>query len=156
MNNKESKTVSASETIATQVVCPNDTNPMGILLGGRLVEWMDMAAAVCAQLHAEKICVTASIDSMDFKAPVRLGDIISITAKVTRTFTSSMEIFVQAYSRNAKSDRKILVNEAYFTLVALDENARPVPVPVLNPVTEDELNLYNSAGQRKEKKRKSK
>lgn len=93
---KKQKTPKESETIMTEVVCPNDTNPMGILQGGKLVQWMDIASAVCAQNHAEHICVTASIDSVKFKTPAKVGDIITIQAKMTRAFSSSMEIFVQA------------------------------------------------------------
>lgn len=86
------KTPKHSETIMTEVVCPNDTNPMGILQGGRLVQWMDIASAVCTQNHAEHICVTASIDSVKFKSPAKVGDIITIKARITRSFNSSMEI----------------------------------------------------------------
>ncbi|HEX5151552.1 MAG TPA: acyl-CoA thioesterase [Parafilimonas sp.] len=152
MTDRKTKIPSDSETIKTEVVCPNDTNPMGILKGGRLVEWMDIAAAVCAQIHAGKICVTASIDSVEFKAPAKLGEIIGIKAKVTRAFNSSMEIFVEAYARNATSEKKILVNKAYFTFVALDDEAKPARVPALKPVTEDELEQYNNAIERKRKK----
>ena len=84
--NKKHKSPKDSETIMTQVVCPNDTNPMGILQGGKLVQWMDIASAVCAQNHAENICVTASIDSVKFKSPAKVGDIITIKAKITRAF----------------------------------------------------------------------
>lgn len=93
----KTKSPSASATIKTEVVCPNDTNPMGMLQGGQLVYWMDIAAAVCAQVHSEKICVTASIDSMNFRAPAKVGDIITIQAKITRAFISSMEIQVRAW-----------------------------------------------------------
>ena len=88
-----------SKTVKTEVVCPNDTNPMGLLKGGRLVEWMDMAAAVCAQIHADKICVTASVNHVDFMQSAKVGDIIIIHAIITRTFKTSMEIKVLAYSQ---------------------------------------------------------
>ena len=78
------KAPAISETVKTEVVCPNDTNPMGMLQGGRLVQWMDIAAAVCAEIHAEKICVTAMINKVDFKHPAFVGDIITIRAKITR------------------------------------------------------------------------
>src|ERR1019366_1029322 len=96
----KNKRPAASLTIKTEVVCPNDTNPMGILQGGRLVQWMDIAAAVCAQTHAEKICVTASINQVDFNAPAKVGDIITIRASLTRAFNSSMEIFVESFAKN--------------------------------------------------------
>ena len=147
------KIPSGSETIRTEVVCPNDTNPMGILQGGQLVRWMDIGAAVCAQIHAEKICVTASIDSVNFKIPAKLGDIVNIKAKITRAFTSSMEIFVQAYVQNIKSKKKILASEAYFTFVALDDKAKPTSVPSLKPVTKEETRQYNNAIKRRKKHR---
>ena len=121
---QKSRSPKYSETIMTEVVCPNDTNPMGILQGGRLVQWMDIASAVCSQNHAEHICVTASIDSVKFKAPARVGDIITIKAKITRSFKSSMEIFVQAWAKKIISQRAYLINEAYFTFVAIDDNSK--------------------------------
>lgn len=146
------KTPAASETIKTEVVCPNDTNPMGILQGGRLVQWMDIAAAVCAQTHAGKICVTASIDSASFKTPARLGDIIIIKAKITRAFTTSMEIFVQAFARTVLSQEKRLVSGAYFTFVALDDKANTIAVNSLKPVTKAEKKQFEAALVRKKKK----
>jgi acyl-CoA hydrolase len=97
------KTPSDSETIKTEVICPNDTNPMGILLGGRLVEWMDIAAAVCAQIHAGKICVTACINRVDFTAVAKVGDIIT---RITRAFKTSMEIFVFAFAKTVLTWQK--------------------------------------------------
>lgn len=146
---KKAKTTKASETIMTEVVCPNDTNPMGILQGGRLVQWMDIASAVCAQNHAEHICVTASIDSVKFKTPAKVGDIITIKAKMTRAFTSSMEIFVQAWAKKVLSQKAYLINEAYFTFVAIDDYANPSEVPALKPVTVSEKKEYQNAEKRK-------
>ena len=138
-----------SETIMTQIVFPNDTNPMGILQGGRLVHWLDTAAAICSQNHAEHICVTASIDSVKFKAPAKVGDIVTIKAKVTRAFTSSMEIFVQAWAKKVLTQKEYLINEAYFTFVAIDDNANPTQVPGLKPSTDKEKIEYQSAEERK-------
>ena len=138
-----------SETIMTQIVFPNDTNPMGILQGGRLVHWLDTAAAICSQNHAEHICVTASIDSVKFKAPAKVGDIITIKAKVTRAFISSMEIFVQAWAKKVLTQKEYLINEAYFTFVAIDDNANPTQVPGLKPSTDKEKIEYQLAEERK-------
>ena len=88
---KKIKTSKNSETIMTEIVCPNDTNPMGILQGGRLVQWMDIASAICAQNHAEHICVTASIDSVKFKTPAKVGDIITIKAIINYNITNILE-----------------------------------------------------------------
>lgn len=134
----------------TQIVFPNDTNPMGILQGGRMVHWMDTAAAICAQNHAEHICVTASIDTVKFKAPAKVGDIITIKAKVTRAFTSSMEIFVQAWAKKVLTQKEYLINEAYFTFVAIDDYANPTPVPNLIPHTDEERKEFELAEKRKQ------
>lgn len=148
------KKSSDSEAIVTEVVCPNDTNPMGILQGGRLVQWMDIASAVCAQNHAEKICVTASIDSVKFKMPAKIGDIITIKAKVTRVFNTSMEIHVIAWAKKIVSQKAYLINEAYFTFVALDDNGKATGVPQIKPSTPEEKKFYLSADRRRKSRLK--
>lgn len=139
------KVPSASAVIKTEVVCPNDTNPMGILQGGRLVQWMDIAAAVCAQTHAGKICVTASIKHVDFNAAAKVGDIITINATITRAFNTSMEIFVQSFARKVLADEKYLISEAYFSFVALNEKGKTTPVIAVKPVTIFEKKQFNTA-----------
>lgn len=146
---KRTKTPKASETIVTEVVFPNDANPMGFLQGGRLVQWMDIASAVCAQSHAERICVTASIDSMKFKQPAKIGDIITIKAKVTRAFNTSMEIYVEAWAKKILGQKAYLINEAYFTFVALDNNAQATHVPPIKPVTKEEIAAFKLSGKRR-------
>lgn len=146
---KQTKTPKETETIMTEVVCPNDTNPMGILQGGRLVQWMDIASAVCAQNHAEHICVTASIDSVKFRAPAKVGDIITIKAKITRSFKSSMEIFVEAWAKKVISRKAYLINEAYFTFVAIDDYGNPSEVPETRPQSEQEKKEFANAELRK-------
>lgn len=134
-----------SKTVKTEVVCPNDTNPMGFLQGGRLVEWMDIAAAVCAQTHSEKICVTASINNVSFKQRAKVGDIVYVYAKITRAFTTSMEIFVQAYARKVEKGKKYLISDAYFTFVAIDENGIASPVVKVSPKSLSEREHFKSA-----------
>jgi acyl-CoA hydrolase len=150
VENRPAKTAADSETIVTEVVCPNDTNPMGMLQGGRLVQWMDIASAVCAQEHAGKICVTSGIHTLRFKKAAQVGDIITIKATITRAFNTSMEIRVKAWRKKvAPGSVKELINEAYFTFVALGENARPAMVPAFVPLTEEELTEFNDALVRK-------
>lgn len=144
-----------SETIMTEVVCPNDTNPMGILQGGRLVQWMDIASAVSAQNHAAHICVTASIDTVKFKAPAKVGDIITIKAKLTRAFTSSMEIKVQAWAKKVISQKAYLINEAYFTFVAIDDYANPAAIIPIKPETAEEKKEYAAADKRRKERLRS-
>lgn len=151
----KTKTPKQSETIMTEVVCPNDTNPMGILQGGRLVQWMDIASAVTAQNHAEKICVTASIDTVQFKAPAKIGDIITIKAKVTKAFQSSMEIKVEAWAKKILTQTEFLINRAYFTFVALDNEAKPTQVPKIKPVSQQEKLEFENAEKRKKSRKKN-
>ncbi len=139
------KNPSESETITTMVVFPNDTNPMGMLHGGKLIQWMDTAAAVCAQTHAERIAVTVALDKVLFKNSAKTGDIITIKAKITRAFRTSMEIFVQAWARKVLSREKYLINEAFFTFVALDDNAKPVEVSKVKPGNTEEKLHYKQA-----------
>ncbi len=146
---KSFKRPSESVTVKTEVVCSADTNPLGLLKGGRLVEWMDMAAAVCAQTHAGKICVTASVNHIDFLNSAQTGDIITITAKITRAFTTSMEIMVLTFARKVSSRKKILVSQAYFIFVAIDDKRNAIPVINLKPVTAAEKRQYSAALNRK-------
>ena len=143
------RTPSYSETIKTEIVCPNDTNPVGILMGGRLVEWMDVAAAVCAQVHTERVCVTAMINKVAFRKPAKIGDVITIKASITRAFRTSMEIKVTAAARNYLSGNQYDVSHAYFTFVALNKEGKTKEVPGVLPGTDIELNEYEQALVRK-------
>lgn len=148
------KRPSLSEVIKTEIVFPNDANPMGILQGGRLVQWMDIAAAVCAQNHSEYIAVTASIDNVSFKRPAKIGDVIIIKANITRAFNTSMEIFVEAYVKSLKVDVPHLINEAYFTFVVISEDGHGISVIPVLPETKLELERYEMALEHKMKKLK--
>ncbi len=139
------KKPSDSEVIKMEVVCPNDTNPMGILRGGRLVEWMDIAAAVSAQTHSNKACVTASLNRIDIKRPVSVGDIVDIRARITRAFNTSMEIFVQVFAKKISLGKKRPICEAYFTFVALNEGGKPTRTIAIKPVTASDKKLYSQA-----------
>lgn len=145
MRRKNYKHPSESIIIKTEVVCPNDTNPLGILKGGRLVEWMDMAAAGCAQIHTGKICVTAAINHADFIEAVNTGAIISIKARMTRVFTSSMEILAQAFVRNVMNRKQLLISEAYFTFVALNDEGKATKAIAVKPVSASEKKKFDDA-----------
>jgi acyl-CoA hydrolase len=146
---KNHKTPAESRIIKTEVVCPNDTNPMGMLQGGRLVEWMDIAAAVCAQTHAEKICVTVSINEVDFNKSAMLGDIITIKATITRAFNTSMEVFAQAFARHVLAGNTNLISEAYFTFVALDGEGKASRIRAIKPTGKNEKEQYTGASHRR-------
>lgn len=147
---KQVKHPKDSQTTMTEVVFPNDTNPMGIVQGGRIVQLMDIACAICAQTHSERIAVTASIDKVSFKHPARIGDILMIKATITRAFSTSMEIFAEVRSKRLPDLKPRVTSEAYFTFVALDENARPVAVNGIEPITKAEKNQYKEALKRKQ------
>lgn len=144
------KTPEDSKITMTEVVFPNDTNPMGIVQGGRIIQLMDIACAICAQTHSGKIAVTASIDKVTFKQPARLGDILMIKAKMTRAFNTSMEIFVEVSSKRLPDMKPFPTNEAYFTFVALDDKAQPTTIEPLIPVSREEIAQYEAALKRRE------
>lgn len=136
----------------TEVVLPNDTNPMGILQGGRIIHWMDIASAIVAQTHSERACVTASVDQVAFRHPAHAGDIVLIKARITRAFRSSMEIYVEAWARKVTSKDAKLINEAWFTFVAIDENAKATAVPEVKPQTDSERALYEGSLKRRKQR----
>jgi acyl-CoA hydrolase len=146
---KKDRTPGDSMAIKMEVVCPNDTNPLGILQGGRMVQWMDLTSAICAQNHAGFICVTASIDRVGFKVPAQNGDIITIQCKVTRVFKTSMEIHAIAWKRNIRMKTPAMINEAFFTFVAVDDAGKAITIPPVVPVSKEEKAAFNDAGKRR-------
>ncbi|MEM7105110.1 MAG: acyl-CoA thioesterase [Bacteroidota bacterium] len=145
------KRVSDSETIMTELIMPNDTNPLHNLMGGNLLRWMDIAGGICAGKHAGSHVTTASVDNVSFKRPIPLGDVITIKAVVTRAFNTSMEIYVEVYTSDIKGGNHRMSNDAYYTFVALDdETFRPCKVPKLVPVTAEEQRRYETAQRRRE------
>src|SRR6188472_2910992 len=131
------KKPSDSLVVMTELVLPNDTNVFGNLMGGRLMYWMDIAAALAAQKHSNAPVVTASVDNISFENPIKLGNVVHIEAKVTRAFNSSMEVHMKVWGEDLQQQYKYKSNEAYYTFVALDPNRRPRVVPSLIPETED-------------------
>ncbi|MBN8783968.1 MAG: acyl-CoA thioesterase [Sphingobacteriales bacterium SCN 48-20] len=146
----EPKTASASLTIMTELVLPNDTNVFGNLMGGRLMYWMDIASALAAQKHCNAPVVTASVDNISFENPIRLGNVVHIEAKVTRAFNSSMEVHMKVWGEDLKQQKKYKSNEAYYTFVALDDHNKPQQVPGLIPETEEEKRLFEGALRRRQ------
>lgn len=145
------KKVSESKTTMTELVMPNDTNPLGNLMGGNLMRWMDMVASICAGKHCEAHVVTASVDHVSFTHPIRMGEVVTIEAQVTRAFNTSVEVHVQVYSVDFKGQKPKRSNHAYFTFVALeDETLRPQAVPQVLPLTQEETTLYENAIKRRE------
>ncbi len=146
----QTRTPAESYTLMTELVLPNDTNVFGNLMGGRLMYWMDIAAAIAAQRHCNAPVVTASVDNISFENPIKLGNTVHIEAKVTRAFTSSMEVHLKVWGEDFTQQYKYKSNEAYYTFVALDPNRRARPVPQLIPETEEEKKLFEGALRRRQ------
>ena len=144
------KTPKDSLTIMNEIVLPNDTNTLNNLMGGRLLHWMDIASAIAAQKHSNSIVVTAAVDSVSFKEPIKLGDVVNIKAWVTRSFKTSMEVFIEVWAENIPRGEKIKCNDAYYTFVALDSRNRPVNVPALEPKTPEEVEKFDGALRRRQ------
>ena len=145
------KKASESRTEMTEMIMPNDANPLGNLMGGNLMRWMDIAGGVCAGKHCEAHVVTASVDHISFTAPIRVGDVITLSAVVTRAFNTSVEVYLEVHVSNIKGKNTKKSNHAYMTFVALsDESKTPQKVPSLKPESDEEKRLYNSALRRRE------
>jgi acyl-CoA hydrolase len=144
------KPISDSHVQMTELVLPNDTNQLGNLLGGRLMHWVDIAAALSAGRHSNRICVTASVDEMNFLGPVKLGQVVHLKASVNRAFHTSMEIGVRADVEDIRTGDTRHVNTAYLTFVAIDDIGKGVRVPESIPQTEDEKRRFLAAGTRRE------
>ncbi len=134
----------------TEIVLPNDTNVFGNLMGGRLMYWMDIAAALASQKHCNAPVVTASVDNISFENPIKLGNVVHIEAKVTRAFSSSMEVHLKVWGEDLTQQYKYKSNEAYYTFVALDPNRKPRRVPQLIAESEEEKSLFESALRRRQ------
>lgn len=134
----------------TELVLPNDTNTLNNLMGGRLMHWMDIVSAIAAQKHSNRIVVTASVDNISFKHPIRLGNVVTLRAKVTRAFSSSMEVRIDVDAEDIPSSTKTDSNSAFFTFVAVDQSGRPMDVPEVEPETEEEMALYEGALRRRQ------
>jgi acyl-CoA hydrolase len=139
-----------SFTIMNELVLPNDTNTLNNLMGGRLLHWMDIAAAISAQKHCNNIVVTASVDNVSFKHAIKLGDVITIEAVVTRAFSTSMEVRLDVWAENIPSGTRIKSNEAFYTFVAIDADGKTVAVPEIMPETELENKLFEGALRRRQ------
>lgn len=144
------KTPEQSLTIMNELVLPNDTNTLNNLMGGRLLHWMDICSAIAAQKHCNRTVVTASVDSVSFGESIQLGNVITIEAKVTRAFRTSMEVHIDVWSEDIPRKRRVHCNEAYYTFVAVDGNGSPINVPKIKPETEQEQKWFDGALRRRQ------
>ncbi|HSH67478.1 MAG TPA: acyl-CoA thioesterase [Bacteroidia bacterium] len=146
----KAKTAKESLTTQTQIVMPNDTNTLGNLFGGRLLQWMDVVASIAAHRHCKRVVVTASVNNVAFQNPINHASIVTLESKVSRAFNTSMEVFIDVWVEDPVTGMKIKCNEAIYTFVAVDQNGSPLPVPVLIPETEEEKKRFDGALRRKQ------
>jgi acyl-CoA hydrolase len=144
------KKASESLVMMTELVLPNDTNNFGNLMGGRLMYWMDIAGALSALKHCAAPVVTASVDNISFETPIKIGNVVHIEAKVTRSFKSSMEVHLQVWGEDAIQQFRYKSNEAFLTFVALDPNGKPRPVNTVIPETAEEIKHFDGALRRRQ------
>jgi acyl-CoA hydrolase len=145
------KLSSDSKTIMTEMIMPNDTNPIGNLMGGNLMRWMDIVGAICAAKHCEAQVVTASVDNVSFQEAIKMGEVITLNAQVTRAFNTSAEVFVEVFSNHIDGSGARKCNHAYLTFVAIDmKSMQPKLVPDLKPSTMEEENHFAGAARRRE------
>ena len=140
------------ETFAstTRIVMPNDTNTLGNLMGGNLLNWMDVAAAISANRHCRRVVVTAAVNNVSFDRPVRLADIVIIESEVTRSFNSSMEVYLEVFIEDSATGERSRCNEAMYTFVAVDQLGAPIGVPEIVPVSADEKDRFDGALRRRQ------
>jgi acyl-CoA hydrolase len=152
MKNMEEKMITTQSTkiSMSEMVMPNDTNNLNTLFGGKLMYWMDMAAAICANNHTNSVVVTASVDNITFKAPIHKGDIVTLNAFITRVFNTSMEVFIEVTAQNTNKKEKIESNTAFFTFVALNQKGKPVKVSEIYPENENDKKLFDGALRRRQ------
>jgi acyl-CoA hydrolase len=151
MSERKTKIASESRTIMTELIMPNDTNPLGNLMGGYLMRWMDIVGAICAAKHCEAQVVTASVDNVSFHEAIKMGEVITLNAFVTRAFTTSVEVFVEVLANRIDGTNPRKCNQAYLTFVAINmDTLTPQEVPIIKALTSDEQKHYEGAARRRE------
>lgn len=144
--------VYARETLSTSthLVLPENTNTLGNLMGGQLLNWMDVISAISAHRHCHRIVVTAAVNNVSFDHPIKLGDIVTIEAKVSRAFSSSMEVYMEVFVEHHTTGERKKCNEAIYTFVAVDQLGNPINVPELVPETPEEQRRFDGALRRRQ------
>ena len=144
------RTVAESQSERSEIIFPADANALGALFGGRLMQYIDLVGAMAASRHARAITVTASMDHLDFVAPVKVGDLLILKASVNRAFKTSMEVGVKAMVEDVRQNRLRHVSSAYLTYVAMDMTGKKLVVPQVIPVTDHQKRRFEDAGRRRE------
>jgi acyl-CoA hydrolase len=146
------KTVANSFVMMTELVLPNHTNQLGNLLGGQLMHWIDICAAISAAKHSQRVCVTASVDKIDFHHPIKLGNVVTIMASVNRAFNTSMEVGVKVFAEAHSDGNRFHSNTAYLTFVGVDKDGKPVKTFEIEPETNEEKRRYEEALERRQRR----
>lgn len=146
----KAKTAKETLSITTKVVLPNETNTLGNLFGGELLAWMDIISSVAAHRHCKRVVVTAAVNNVSFQEPIAQASIVTLEAKVSRAFNSSMEVFVDVFVEHHVTGKRVKSNEAIYTFVAVDQNGGAIQVPELIPETEEEKQRFEGALRRKQ------
>jgi acyl-CoA hydrolase len=146
----EGKRVRESATEYSEFALPNDANTLGNLLGGKVMHLVDLAGAMAAMRHARRPVVTASVDSLHFLHPIRIGQLVIMRSAVNRVFRTSMEVGVKVMAENLITGERVHTCSAYLTFVALDESGKATSVPPVIPESEEEQRRYQQAGERRE------
>src|ERR1700687_2007346 len=145
-----------SQSEMNEIVLPNDTNPLGALLGGRLMHWIDLAGALAAHRHARSYVVTASTDHLDFLIPARVGDLVIFKSSVNRVYNTSMEVGIKVWVESYFTGERHHISSAYLTFVAIDRHGHKLPVAPVSPETAEEIRRFEDAGHRREIRRAEK
>jgi acyl-CoA hydrolase len=144
------KTVKESQVQMVQMALPTDTNRLGNLLGGRLMQWIDIAAAIASSRHTNRVCVTASVDELNFHHPVAQGEVVILQASVNRVFSTSLEVGVRVTKEDLLTGKRTYTNTAYLTFVSIDDEGKPVAAPPIRPETKEEKRRFADAARRRE------
>ena len=150
------KTPSESQTEMVQVVLPNDANPLGFILGGTVMHLIDITGAIACHRHTNTLALTASVDSLDFIHPIKVGDLIILKSRVTCVFKTSLEVQVDVFSEETLTGRRQLTSRAFLTFVAINRDGQRVPVPPLLVETDEERRVCQQAHARREERLKRK
>jgi acyl-CoA hydrolase len=147
---ENARPVSDSQSERSEIIFPGDTNALGNLFGGRLMQFIDLTGAMAASRHARAVTVTASMDHLDFVAPVKVGDLLILKASVNRAFRTSMEVGVKCMVEDIREQKLRHVSSAYLTFVAMDSDGKLLPVPQVLPETAHQKRRFEDAGRRRE------
>ncbi|MFW2389763.1 MAG: acyl-CoA thioesterase [Polyangiales bacterium] len=151
----DAKRPSESFTEMTELVMPQHTNAIGTAFGGVIMSWIDICSSIAAKRHCGRVCVTARVDALEFKAPIKVGDVVRLTARLNAAFTSSMEIAVRVEVEHAVTGARSLCADARATFVNLGDDGRPCPVPPLLAETDEDRRAADAAAERRTRRRAS-